>query len=352
MKKKILIALLTISGVLYGQDKVTITGEIINPTGDMVYLKSWMPKDQNWEEVIHDSCQLSTEGKFELNAKTDSLTNFQMNDGNEHVQLYLNPGENVHLSLNTKYFDETITFTGDGAERNNLMVSIYLISEVNMMKSSLMMNAVSNEDEPDTTTLFRQFYSQDSSLIAFIEDAKVRHPEMKDFLDQQITNVNRSTNWVKSGLVRRLKMEKIEKEEMGKALYNMTGVDLKGKKKSLSDFYGKPIVVDFWATWCGPCKYQFPFLAEIEEKYGDQVTFLSVGVWCKEDEWKEMSKDYGFPYNLFLEKEETEILKEKYLLTSIPRYMILDKDGNILDVNAVRPTLGLEDRLKELFDLE
>ena len=57
---------------------------------------------------------------------------------------------------------------------------------------------------------------------------------------------------------------------MGKAAPAFTLLDMNGKKVSLADFKGKPVVVNFWATWCGPCKLEMPWLQEFSAKYKDQ----------------------------------------------------------------------------------
>ena len=68
-----------------------------------------------------------------------------------------------------------------------------------------------------------------------------------------------------------------EQPLLGQQAPNFTLVDLHGKKVSLSDFRGKAVVVDFWATWCGPCRMEIPWLIQLHKKYAAQgLTVLGV----------------------------------------------------------------------------
>ena len=72
-------------------------------------------------------------------------------------------------------------------------------------------------------------------------------------------------------------VQESQQSEQVKAL-DFTVTDEQGNTVSLSDFAGKPIVVNFWATWCDPCKMEMPYFQKAYERYGDNVTFLMVNV--------------------------------------------------------------------------
>ena len=116
-------------------------------------------------------------------------------------------------------------------------------------------------------------------------------------------------------------------------------MNLEGKTAKLSDFKGKLTVLDFWATWCGPCRAEFPAYKKLEEKYGEEINFVSVGVFCKEEEWKKMASKEGFKNNIFLSKEVQDQIKE-LRVDFIPRYIVLDENHKIIDAMAPRPSSG------------
>lgn len=116
----------------------------------------------------------------------------------------------------------------------------------------------------------------------------------------------------------------------------------KGGTTSLDDLKGKFVYVDVWATWCGPCKAEIPFLKEVEEKYHDKnIEFVSISVdkskdhdkWVKMIEEKEMGG-----IQLFADKDWNSDFVKGYLIQGIPRFILIDTEGNIISANAPRPS--------------
>ena len=115
-----------------------------------------------------------------------------------------------------------------------------------------------------------------------------------------------------------------------------------GGTTSLDDFKGKYVYVDVWATWCGPCKREIPSLKELEKKYhGKNIEFVSISVDKAKDHetWKKMVTDLELKgVQLFADKDwESEFVKD-YLIKGIPRFILIDTEGNIINSNAKRPS--------------
>lgn len=116
----------------------------------------------------------------------------------------------------------------------------------------------------------------------------------------------------------------------------------KGGANSLDDFKGKYVYIDVWATWCGPCKAEIPFLKEIEEDFQDKnIEFVSISVDMRPDhqKWRDMivEKEMGgvqlFANDAFNSKFITD-----YQIRGIPQFILLDPEGRIVSAQAPRPS--------------
>ncbi len=138
-------------------------------------------------------------------------------------------------------------------------------------------------------------------------------------------------------------------EEFGAELYkfrtggvasDFTYPDTNGNMISLSDFKGKIVLVDVWATWCAPCREQIPFIKKLEEEFhGMDVVFLSVSVDEEKDKekWKQMIIDEKLSGIHIFASGWSKICKD-YKITGIPHFMIFDKNGNVISTEAPRPS--------------
>ena len=115
-----------------------------------------------------------------------------------------------------------------------------------------------------------------------------------------------------------------------------------GGTTSLDDLKGKYVYVDVWATWCGPCKREIPFLKEVEEQYhGKNIAFVSVSIDKEEDHdaWEAMVKDKDLGgIQLFADNDWRSKFVQDYKIQGIPRFILIDPEGNIVQASAPRPS--------------
>lgn len=144
------------------------------------------------------------------------------------------------------------------------------------------------------------------------------------------------------------KKEKEEKGQSQKELANSSEypvlTDLKGNQFNFAKYKGKVIYVDFWASWCGPCRQEFPFSkkihASLTEKQKKNIVFLYISIDEDPDNWKnaieKLQLDNG--EHGYSEGGWASEVVRKYQINGIPRYMIIDKNGTIVQLDAVRPS--------------
>lgn len=123
--------------------------------------------------------------------------------------------------------------------------------------------------------------------------------------------------------------------------------EIKGKTSSVPVFQqvlekhrGKVIYIDILATWCGPCLMELPFSAKLKEEFnGKDVAFVYFCVKSKKRKWESLISDLkikGDPY--LLSDSQYNILSDKFQITSIPRYILVNKEGKVVDQNVARPS--------------
>lgn len=133
--------------------------------------------------------------------------------------------------------------------------------------------------------------------------------------------------------------------------------DINGKRFDLSDFKGKYVYMDIWATWCGPCKVQIPFMKELEKQFHNApIHFVSVSLDKLEDKpiWEKMVRENQMSgVQLFAGRENN--FGFDYKIEYIPTFIILDKEGNIMIDRAPAPmdyqTGGINQQLIDILKM-
>ena len=147
-------------------------------------------------------------------------------------------------------------------------------------------------------------------------------------------------------------IEVLEKTAVGKLFTDFTMEDAEGNKVSLSDYVGKGkyVLVDFWASWCGPCRAEMPNVVEAYKKFGgDNFEIVGVSLDAKKDDWLKAIKDMNLSWKQMSDLKAWECEgSKKYGVNGIPATVLFDREGVIIarDLRGEELQSKLEELLK------
>jgi peroxiredoxin len=127
--------------------------------------------------------------------------------------------------------------------------------------------------------------------------------------------------------------------------------DADGRTVRLSDYRGKVVLLDFWATWCGPCKIEIPWFKEFQRKYKDRGLEI-IGVSMDEDGWevvKPFVSELGINYRIVIGNDDTARLFGG--VDALPTTFVIDRDGKIAATHVGLASKGdIEHGIQELLE--
>lgn len=300
---------------------VSIEGNIKNSELDSVLIMG-----KNFKKVI----KVNKDGSFKDTLKV--VDGFHgITDGKQQGFIYLKNGYDMDIQMDMDNFPESITFEGEGAVTNN-----YLGDKIQFIK---------DEKLTDYASFFslekEAFDTKINTLQADLEAMLTN----TDGLEEEVISMERASNQKLIDFFQ----SNYENEHAnyiglnkGDPSPKFNYPDQNGKNVSLDDLKGKYVYVDVWATWCGPCKREIPFLKEMDEEYhGKNIAFVSLSIDKMEhkDKWLKMIKDEDLKgIQILADKDWNSEFVTAYNIKGIPRFILIDKEGNILDSNAPRPS--------------
>ncbi|WP_404459354.1 TlpA family protein disulfide reductase [Oceanobacillus kapialis] len=106
---------------------------------------------------------------------------------------------------------------------------------------------------------------------------------------------------------------------------------LNGDKLQLADLQGKKVILNFWATWCPPCKEEMPEMQDIHEKYGDEVEVVAVNMTSTEasgiEDVQTFNEEYAYTYTMPLDEDGN--ISKAYKVFNVPTTYFINTDGTI-----------------------
>ncbi len=123
--------------------------------------------------------------------------------------------------------------------------------------------------------------------------------------------------------------------------------DLSGEEHQLSDYKGKGVFLNFWGTWCAPCKEEMPHMETVSKEYKDKgVEVLAVNVGDSELQTKKFAEQYGLTFPIALDTSKE--VENAYGVTNLPATFMINSEGKIEDI--VVGGLTKEEQVRALFE--
>jgi thiol-disulfide isomerase/thioredoxin len=230
---------------------------------------------------------------------------------------------NVNVDVNN--FDESIKFTGEYANENNYL-----------SKKKL------EDKKYDFAGLLKNDEETFNEKIKEIEEKALKDIDGKGFDNEFVStyskviknNIDAISNYYQDNL----KMF----DSNGSPAIDFEYENHKGGTTKLSSLKGKYVYIDIWATWCGPCIQEIPFLQEVEKKFHDKnIEFVSISVdeQDQKERWRAMVSSKGMSgIQLIADKAWESQFVASLGVNSIPRFVLIDPSGKIINGNAPRPS--------------
>jgi thiol-disulfide isomerase/thioredoxin len=314
------------------KDYLTFSGKLDNNKDSIISIAD--------RQGIIKKISINADGVFKDTLKVKTGTIYTIQTNQNRAPIYLKNGFNLTLNGDVDQFMKSFKFSGEGSENSN-----FIMAQIEKSQSIGNPQLILNLEKDAFKKKVDQIkFEYDSILNSYNNIDSTLYNLMIAQNNQVVTYFN--SNYSK-GLA-------LSKGKLSPKFENY--VDFKGGKKSLDSFKGKYVYIDVWATWCGPCIQQIPYLQTLEKEYHNKnIEFVSIstdesrrngGSWeAAEKKWRDfVTKKEMKGVQLWSGQDFS--FQQAYQITGIPRFILLDPEGKIVEANAPRPS---DPNLKTLF---
>jgi thiol-disulfide isomerase/thioredoxin len=285
--------------------------------------------------------KIQADGSFKDTLKVPNTAIYTAQTNREkRTPLFLKNGFDISIAGDAEQFMTSFKLTGKGSENTNFILAQIkesqslgnpaLILELKEKEFRISLENIKKRQD----SILKSYEHLDSVMIMIAEEQTA---QMINYFNQEYSN--------SKSMAKGTPAPKFENY-----------LDFNGGKKSLTYFLGTYVYIDVWATWCGPCIQQIPFLKTLEEEYKNKnIEFISIstdesrrsgGSWeAAETKWKTFVENKQLT-GTQLWSGQDYAFQQAFQINSIPRFILIDPQGNIVDANAARPS---DPKLKELF---
>ena len=227
----------------------------------------------------------------------------------------------ITMQIDTDHPFESRSYTGDYQEANNYLS--FVSFQQNKLSKSIL-------DGLDSVTLESSIKLAQKNIEQ--RAAEVTEPDsIVQYTSGQFSNF--------ADILRKKNEKYVYKKELiGSTGVDFTLQDAKGKSISLSQYKGKYMYIDVWATWCKPCKEEYPYLTKLAGEYSEEdMVILSVSIDKSFDTWRDYLNQNQLG-GIHLYTGASSEFVNFYDIGAIPRFILIDRDGKVVNSDEMRPS--------------
>jgi thiol-disulfide isomerase/thioredoxin len=264
------------------------------------------------------------DGSFSVNITPDSANYYYVSFKGQHFRMFVLKDTRLTVSAEANDILNTLKFEGTGAAENNFLATVE--------REQLALGKALPDDADE---------SYISKATDTLVEKLVRKLDVSDVSTTAKKIIKERLEKYKGALVHTLDKRYIDKGLTGKPSPLFSYEDLQGKTVNLTDFRGKYVYIDLWASWCEICLMDMPYLNQLKnELSGKNIAFISISIDEQKDKakWKKaMAREHMNGIQLIADKAKQSSFIKEYGIRGIPRYILIDPQGNVMDANAKRP---------------
>lgn len=358
MKKSILVLLL-LPLMAFSQGK----GFVINGTLRNTPADSYIFLTHKYNDITHTDSALMVKGKFTFKGKTPEPNMYWITLRKTDNPALVFFADNTAISVSASADSMANAVIKGGKTEEEYKAWQSMLSGYNSTRNSLIMQFQTYQRQgdmdgarkiQDSAQLLERAYEK--NIVNFIKSHPTSNvggyiiwsvifdwPSIPEY-EEMYTALGEPVKKGKFGKLAKEKIQSMTGTTIGYEALDFTLPDVNGKNITLSSYKGKYVLVDFWASWCGPCRAENPTVVAAYEKYKSKgFDILGVSLDQNKEKWMQAIQKDNLPWTHVSDlKGWGNVVAQKYGVSSIPFNLLLDKQGKIVAKGLRGPALEAE----------
>lgn len=342
---------------------VVITGQLFKTTDKAIILSQFLGNGQ-YRDFGIDTTNQTKSGKFLIKTEVPVADFYVLRTGNQHVNLIITSSDTIKVFGDGRDLLRNVNIVGND-DSQALLEFMREINDLNLFRDSVQRQM--NMD-PSKQTMLSQIYQQRFAQFEFTRNTFINNNPNSPALIGVLQTLNAETEFelfntiaqkiitalpnstVAQSLKQNIEQNRQKAEAAmflspGTVAPDLVGPSPDGKQYKLSDLRGKVVLIDFWASWCGPCRKENPNVVAVYDKYKDKgFTVFSVSLDSSKEAWVQaIEKDQlKWPYHISDLQKWNSAISRIYNVSGIPFTVLIDAEGRVIKKNPRGHELGQE----------